>query len=88
MAYKLSSSKAPDILPDLPGTGSIKFMLLEDTERHLTIKLSDQTLVSGLTFEMPDDKALKSFVLLVRENGVQYPDDETHWGVSLARRYL
>ena len=68
-------------MPQFTGQGTIPFYLLSDSEVFLDIQLSEQTLISGLRFSMPDDKAIKLFSLSVREWGIQFPNDYTYWGL-------
>lgn len=80
VTHKMTSSKMPENLPEFSGPGSIPFYLLEDFSHFLQIQLSHQTLINGLQFSMTDNQAIKEFTLLVREKGIQKPDDYSIWG--------
>lgn len=85
VSYGIMSSEKPAIVPEFNGTGTIKFMLLEDQaveQRFLEITFSAQVIMTGFKFAMPDDKVLNSFTLLVEEAGIEFPGQLTHWGVS------
>ena len=79
--YFVRSSKKPDSLPSFNGVGTIHYYLHSASEIFLDLQLSEQTLISGLQFSMPDDKAIKTFSLSVREWGIQFPDQYTYWGL-------
>lgn len=80
VTHKLTASKMPENLPEYAGPGSIPFYLLENDPKFLQIQLSHQTMINGLQFSMTDNKAIKDFTLLVREMGIQKPDDYSIWG--------
>jgi hypothetical protein len=85
VGYKIISSEKAIVPSVFNGEGSIHIQLLADpfvVERYIDIQLSTQVVLSGIKFEMPDDKALNRFGMYIGEAGIQYPDELSYMGVS------
>ena len=69
----------PEGFPQIEST-KFNFKLLESTEQFLDVILSEQTLVTSLTFTVSGSELIQKFSISVREMGIQFPEQFSHWG--------
>lgn len=74
--YKIISSRIKPVPTAFLGTNPIHIQLESDpsvTKRFVQISLLKQIVVSGLSFETPENMALQSFSFSYVDRGIQFP---------------
>ena len=74
--YKIISSRLKPVPTAFLGTNPIHIQLESDpsvTKRFVQISLLKQIVVSGLSFETPENMALQSFSFSYVDRGIQFP---------------